>query len=351
MFNIGELLIKGSILNDGESRKVAKTKAGVFRGGSVGLILEDGETAVGCPRAALARYIGADPPRDEVEWAYTKLMLESGAASEELWAADLTAALSAHPNIKLLREEEYPIEWTCVGPGGTEVKATGREDLILLDTTSNEVSTLVELKQVSSLNTAVSVLGALKPKLEHTIQAANYSYRTGAPVQLWYVSRVNWSVPEWGFIKTQLGNPHPRIERFLKRGKTSEKITTITPFIIGYQLHWEIPEGGTEAHVFVQPMLHDGPLESITSGRGKQKELTIQTPITVSRIDRFYSQCVAQLESKQLFPHRPRPMEMNGKTHQGFNPCDYCDWQYNCDANESNYEAWVSEVASRIPKE
>lgn len=348
--NVGRLLIEGMILSDQESRVTAKEKAGTFRGGSVGLLFEDGSTMEGCPRQALARYIGADPPRDPVQWAYDRLMLSSGMASEDLWADDLKRAIAATmPGFKLLREDELPIKWDVVsGDGSLTVPATGREDLILVDE-RGDVATLIELKQVSSLNTAASVLGGLKPKLAHVVQAANYAYRVGAPSQLWYVSRVNWSVPDWAFIKALFANPHPKIERFLKRGATSEKITTLLPFIVGFDLSWDKNEAGEE-RVFVQPLLHDGPLDSKAAGRGKEKSLLLETPVSLERIDRFYSACADQIVGKRLHPDRPLPMELNGKTHKGFSPCDYCDWKYNCDANESNYEAWVAEVKSNVAK-
>jgi hypothetical protein len=92
MINIGQLLIEGAIARDEESRTEAAKRSGVLRGGSVGLLMEDGETVVGCPRAALARYLGADPPRDPVDWAYDSLMLQAGHSSEDLWADDLKRA-------------------------------------------------------------------------------------------------------------------------------------------------------------------------------------------------------------------------------------------------------------------
>lgn len=337
VFNLGEILIKGAILRDEESRQEAWKKRGTLRGGSTGLLFEDGTTA-GCPRAALARYLGADPPRDPVQWAYDRLMLDAGNASEDLWASDIRRALEG-TGIRLLQEEEFPIRWTVETPSGAPVPATGREDLVLVDERSGEPRLLGELKLCSALNTAVLVVGALKPKFDHLIQSANYSLRVGAPVQLWYVSRVKWSVPSWPFVQTQLANPHARVERFFERGASSGKISSILPFAVGFQIFWD------GEFACAEPLLHDGPIEMKGTGKRTKKTEWV-TPISKARIDAFYKATVAQAEERRLFPSRPTAREADGRPITRFSPCDYCDWQFNCDANENDYDAWEAEVLS-----
>jgi len=333
--NLGAMLLQGILARAESDRAKSWEDRGRLRGGSVGLVLEDGTViGSGCPRAAYARFLGAEPPRDPVEWAYSHLLLDAGNASEDLWAADLKLAVPEH--IGVLQEEDYPIEWRVDDPrGGDPVRATGREDIILADRTTGKPVLLGELKQVSSLATAVSVLLDRKPKLEHAIQSANYALRELVPVQLWYSCRVKLPFASWRWLDPYLyGGPYedPRIEPFLERtgSTTRSKIKQLKPFLIGYQIGWD-----DDGFATVQALLPDGPLG---------EEWT--TPINRERIDRFYESVLLQEKLGRLHPKRPTATDANGDAHGRFDPCKWCAWKPVCDEHEKDFQSWRDEVMS-----
>lgn len=331
--NLGEVLLRGLLQRSEEEAHQTREERGRLRGGSVGFLLPDGTPiGFGCPRAAYARYLGAEPPREETEWALNHLMLDSGAASEGLWLRDLNAGLAAMGHETHVVEHELAIEAKLSG-----VKWTGREDLGLRAIKSGEHTLFCELKQVSSMSTAASVLLARKPKIDHFTQAVNYSLRGGVPSQLWYVSRVKLPFPPWNWLepfKYGTYDDDPRFERFFERtGSTQRsKLKQLKPFLIGFQLAWT-----EDGHATYQTLLPDGPV-------GEE----VVTPITREGIDAFYAAVVAHETKGRLHPQRPEAADVDGVPHGRFSPCGWCDWLPTCDAHEGKFDSWKEEVLSYV---
>lgn len=300
-----------------ESAKQTAQDAGKgFRGGSTGLII-DGVSTGKCTREAVARYLGAEPPRDETEWVNKQLMFEAGHTNEDSWYENTARVW---PGV-ILREEEFPIEWTLDGYTGT-----GREDFIFCTERGiEEPLFFAEHKLESSLNTIKSVLLQGQPKLEHVIQTSNYMHRKQLPGELWYTLRFDSSVPDWPFITQHLpanvhdtGHPMYKYCGFSGAGK----VTKILPHIVGYRLRW-----------------HEGVVYWQTMDGGSKWNKSI---ITINGIDNFYRSMIHMIEQEEL-PPRPVVYEIDGsKGH--YNKCDYCDWATVCNEAGDDFGKWRSAV-------
>lgn len=324
----GSLMMRGIQLRLEAERIEAVDKAGVLRGGSAGLVLEDGRVGAGCVRASHARFLGGEPDRGPGEWELKQLMFEAGNFNEDAWAANIRSALlSDLPGYSLLREEEFPIEWRIGSTPGT-----GREDLVLVDSNGTPIQ-LVELKLVSSLGTALESLAEVSPKPDAAVQLVNYMYRSGLPGQVWYTNRFDVPVPEWKFAlevlpKSQTEVAHPAAP-FLQwsRGYTRKsgeyvppKPTKIKQFVVGFDFAF------------------DGDGRMWFREVGATGDWT-RTVVTKSGIDEFYRRTVALPE--EGLGDRPAVVELDGRAGT-FRKCDYCDWASTCDD---------AEASSRDPKE
>lgn len=315
--NAGSLLMEGIRLRLQRERIQEKAKAGTLRGGSAGATIAGVDHGT-CVRAAAARLLGLEPLRDEVEWLHKQLMFDAGNQNEDLWAPPLAEAWALSGG-RVLREEEFPIEWTIgVTSGG------GREDFVLLDAAGKAVS-MTEQKLVCSLATATTVLGKRVPKIDNVIQAANYMHRANVPGQLWYTSRVNWAVPDWSF--TQAAFPcdrehpaYPYLEWQFRKGQ-KPKVKKITPFVVGFELSWQ---GG---RLWWRPFA--------------AREGWRETTITVESIDAYYGRVVALANgtSGETLPAKPSTASLDGEKGH-YNPCDYCDWKPIC-SRASTRSEWL----------
>ncbi len=340
--NLGEVLLRGMLAAVEEEKARTWLERGRLRGGSVGLLREsDGAPLSGCPRQALARFLGAEPPRNAVEWAVNHLMLDAGNGSELLWAKDLAKGIGRGLGVAGLERarlhvnkdggNDYHIEWWLEDPrGGPPTRGTGREDLALVSDGgaggSPNVLLLCELKMVASISTAHTVLLKRQPKLDHLVQACNYALRAGAPVQIWYAGRTKlpYASKEWPYLREHEYGPTDlsesdlgRFSLFLERtGKTyRSKLKQILPFLVGYQVGWT--EDGFATY---QCLLPDGPLGEPTV-----------SPVRLDRIDAHYQAVLSQEASAELHPIRPKATDANGHVHGRFSLCNYCGWKSTCD--------------------
>ena len=249
----------------------------------------------------------------------------------------------------ILREEELGLEWDING-----VKASGRPDIVLKAESGEELG--LELKMVASVWTARNVLLENKPKMNHLIQAANYSYRMDIPFQLWYTSYVNLTGPDFiTRIVPKRGEPgSEHIEYSLghlvdkQRGtgkifkkihvynqdwnQTNEYLKTkygvthynfkhIKPFQVGYELLWKNDQllwrkiGNVE---------------------------WVSTPITKKGIDQYY-EIVSTAGIVKRLPPRPIAIDAYGKSEK-FNVDDYSTLQHISNDYEDDYVTWVDKM-------
>lgn len=334
MTNVADLIMDGiQQAVDAKERETAEHH-GVFRGGSTGVIYSDGAAGGKCVREAAARFLGAEPERDPAVWLHKQLMFEAGFASEDSVFENLRRVW---PGV-IKREEEFPIEWTVDG-----VRGTGREDLILCDAAGSP-QLLVELKAVCSLSSVQSALLQQKPKAEHAIQLANYMLRSGLPGQLLYVSRVDFPVPDWGYLKPDLprgpdDTAHPAAPYCVwsrgGRGKPPQ-VTKITQFIVAFEFRWVGAEGTRRLE-----------WRSAASDVGTSWN---PTDITAAGLDEFCRRVTALVQrdvDALPEPHSTRGIE-GGRDH--FSSCNYCEWAPICrDAEQQAdpVEAWHAAVTRR----
>jgi hypothetical protein len=333
-----DLLWRGIQKGIDEHRVEDLAKVGLMRGASSGLYLSNGQVVGPCPRAALARMMGGEPPAEEDRLA-TQLMFDSGHANETSWVANLERTWPG----EILREEEFPIEWRITDANGVEHRGSGREDLILCapagmpgglparaaDGHDVRVMQFVELKQISSISTAMDVLFADgKPKLEHAIQVGRYTRDFRVPTTIAYSLPFVLAIPNWSFITPKVparGEPHSQCVDYGKDGKASK----IRPTAVAYRLMW---------HGDVLHYCRVG-----DEGKG-----WVPTIVTAAGLDDFWHCTLDQSVARQLYPQRPTTLDLLGEK-RFFSMCSYCQWKSNCDANESNYDAWEAEVRSTIP--
>jgi hypothetical protein len=343
--DVNDLLWSGIQAGIEEGNAEEAKKRGMMRGASQGLFL-DPETIVGpCHRAALARMLGGNAPKP-ADWTQKQLMFDSGHANEDSWVANLKRSWKG----RILREEEFPIEWRITTPEGQEYVGSGREDIILCwpdgegpkdapkvklpDGTEVRVAQFVELKQISSINTAVDVLFAGgKPKLEHGIQVARYTLQYRVPAQIWYTLPFVLPVPNWSFLTPKIPKQgEPYSERVDYSPKTGEA-TKIQPSAVGYHFAWF----GDRLHY-------------MRVGE-EASELWVPTIITAEGLDDFWRMTIDMEIVGDLGP-RPKQVDIVGNPERWGNKtrCDYCDWKPICDAHEADFGAWKAAVEDTIPE-
>jgi hypothetical protein len=320
VYNAGAWLLDGIRAKVRAEAKVTAQEAETrFRGGSTGL-LHAGVSTGKCTREAAARYLGAEPPRDEEKWALKQLMFEAGHQNESLWYNNV---IRSWPGV-ILREEEFPIKWELDGYTGT-----GREDFIFCtDKGIEEPLFLCEHKLESSLGSIKETFLIGQPKLDHCIQIANYMRHTALPGELWYTFRADMSLPEWTFITEHLprdvGDTKHPLYRYIEFSGAG-KPTKITPHLVGYRLRW-----------------HEGHLYWAAMNTPNDWNKTI---ITSNGIDAFGRSVIHMIEAEEM-PPRPKVFELDG-TPGRYNKCAYCDWATICDEAGDDFDRWKSMVDRR----
>lgn len=287
-----------------EGLAAEQAKIGTLRGGSVGVLLEDGQTVLGkCHRLAHLRSLGLQ----EAFTAEKYLMFGAGFDNENEWLKTLRASWKG----EIKCEEEVLIKWTT----SEGYVVTGRPDMVLFHEGIPILG--VEHKLVGSVWTANSVHYKLEPKTPHLIQAAHYMWKLNLPYKLLYTSYVDWHVP-YNLIK--LANKHD-VE--MRDGKPLK----ILQFNREYDLKLEY-----------------GRLYYITKGMSEWRS----TLITVEGIERYYNTVGNLSNTKNL---GPRPSNKTAINTKSYNPCDYCPLTDVCDAYEDNYELWLDKAALTFNKD
>lgn len=338
----GQLLMEGIYLRTEAKRRETAETGGVFRGASTGLLLPDGAVTGKCVREAAARFLGAEPPRDPSEWNHKQLMFDAGFANEDSWYEPMKLVWPG----KILREEEFPIKWEVDGVAGT-----GREDFILCDTAGKPIL-LLEMKNVSSLNTLITVLLKGMPKMDAAIQCGNYMLRSGLPGQIYYTNRFDCPIPPWKFLQPMLpkgpeDTRHPAVRycewtagasaRPRKDGRGWTKglppeVKKIKPFIVGFNLRW-----------------NRGVLEWRSTAAPSTAKWN-PSPITSEGLDGF-GRAVTTMLRDEVLPPPPVNVEIDGSVVDRFHRCSWCDWQSVCrtgpefaNAEPATYAEWRAAV-------
>lgn len=328
-----------------------KDKVGNLRGGNSGIYFEDKNkqlVAGKCQRLSYLRMKGVsvgktDPPR--------KLMFQAGISNEDIWYETLKRT---YP-YKILRETEVPTSWMT----DNDISVTGRPDIVLLDA-DDKPKVGIELKLVSSLWTARDVLFEGRPKFDHLIQAAHYSWQLKIPFELWYTNRVDFAtndmanrcLPDYGTDKfdrlkqhldiryykkvmSKTGNMYGKPvdeQEFLagrkgyKEGQYYASPIKIYPFRIGYILDWN-KDTGRLMYTNIETME------------------TEDTIITKQSIYGYYNFVSKMASTKDL---GPRPVTLKGDgSSANYSQCSYCPLNKLCDT-VTDFDKWEREVPNHV---
>lgn len=313
-------LYAAAIANDNAKRAAEEAlKTGKWRAGGSGLMLEGSEKYIGaCMRKALLRSAGIEA---ETHALTTQLMFELGLSNEDIWFKRLLDA--GVPQERILREEAIPTKWETT----TGVFVTGRPDIVLMDE-QGKPEKVFELKSVSSLWTAKSVLLEGKPKDAHLIQAAHYFWQLGAnSAELLYTSRVNYAIGKnyhGMFMKTLARRPE--LNTYFK-GSDDGFLKNTVPFFVSYEMDWH-----TDGHLLYRQVLMDG-----VCGQWER------TAITTEGIRRYYETLSSSVALGKL-PARPSQTTVSG-SRANYRDCSYCPLVPVCDKAEGKGLAvWKDEV-------
>lgn len=306
--NILDLLKKGqTAINDAHEAE-QQERLGYLRIGTFGIVDSENKSRGNCLRIANLRKKGISTKAD---WS-THQMFQGGFANEEIIFKQLRAALPS--KFQILREKEIPINWI----EGT-TKISGSPDIVIKNTETGKMIQALELKAVCSVYTAKSVHYELKPKSNHLIQAAAYSWRLSeqlgyeVPYEIVYASRVDWYVLE--------GHDFLKAKKYDLEVRPGRKSLKILPFVRTYTLQWA---GDT--------------LEYWTEGLSG----AVKTEITKESLKKF-----ALEADKDIIHPRPSNLDVEGK--RSFKPCDYCDFKKVCDSHEdSGYETWLNNIRKEL---
>jgi len=268
-----------------------------LRGGNTGSITASGEVFGKCHRLSLLRQLGHESELT----VPTLLMFDGGYANEDYFVK----ALETVPGLNIKREEEAPIKWET--ENGTPV--TGRPDIVLCDDADNMVLGF-ELKQIVSIWTARTVALQNKPKNDHLVQAAHYSWQLGVPYYLLYTSRTYFHIPHAKWFHAEADGAR-MVEN--KEGKPFR----FNPFHKLFVLEWR----GDELWI---------------SSDGLEPTKTV---ITKSGIERYYNSVAEMKEHADL---GPRPVNINvfGEPEKK-GPCTWCDHAELCSTEGLTLEQFI----------
>lgn len=357
--SIKDLIKQGAANKQALSEKEELTKVGTLRGGSSGALAMGGRPLGTCPRLAALRFKGLRVEEHEESRGF---MFDAGNSNEDIWYDVLG---HAYPPSQILRESEVPITWDLNG-----VKVTGRPDIVLTDAERKPVIGL-ELKLVCSFWTARSVLFEKAPKTGHLIQAAFYSWRLGIPFELWYASRVDWTImcqapkgnQKWDWVAKMLPKPGEPLAEHLEysyyvrddsnkfgwRKLEPEEFSNYSfdqivgvpkkckPFAVGYELKWQ---GNQLWYRLANPTPEqEGSID------------WVQTLITKEGIQAFYQTIIDATKSGGgTLPPRISRLEADG-SNANYSKCSYCDLKSLCDSYEgSDFETWYRAAAALVAK-
>lgn len=318
---IKELIEAGTLMQIAEGDEQEKAKAGKLRGGSCGMVREDGSIVGACAAEAWARFKGVNGMPVDIS---KELMFAGGRANEDLWLASLKKSYDG----PILCEEDIPLTWVTE----SGVAVTGRPDIVLgeLISTKTEIDRfvpvcLLELKQIMSSYSAYHVGVKNTPMLKHVIQAAWYTYQLGCLGELWYTSRQNITCDAWMDHNPRFPAPgEPGSERFSYRyyrlGKINSRSGKPTKHKSTEAEYLTLPpsERRAEPKSFV-PFLQGYLLDIAEDGNVYIKDAMIdnspwlQTAVNINDIKRWYNY-LAELENKiKVVPPAYRNIDIWGE--------------------------------------
>jgi hypothetical protein len=286
-------------------------KRGMFRGGSVGLVTDDGVLYGKCARLAYLRSIGVE----ETHQPNVLKMFDGGESSEARVLALLAAA-----GVDVRSGESVARNYQLAD--GTTVSC--RPDGVVYDAEGKAAYGL-ELKACSSIWTVTSTHYDLKPKSDHLVQAGHYALLFGRlPFKLVYSSWVDWHVStlpkflQTKFVRGQYGDVYD-VE--YKDDGTPLKIR---PFDREYDLRW------------------DGPVLTYqTAGLAAP----VRTLITEDGVRRYY-EAVAALRDRGVMPPRPTAKSVDGS--KAYKACDYCELATVCARSEHSTQLWIDDAKTTL---
>jgi hypothetical protein len=283
--NIRKLLVKGQAKLDTKHAEKERRLRGVYRAGSAGCIGDDGEVYGECHRVAHARALGHDKPVSDDR----KIMFAGGETNEDTWERLLKGAWpekNVIRGLEISRDEEWG-------------KIVGSPDIVLASD-DNGPEVVLELKQVSALNSACQRELEGNPDPKHLVQAATYMWLMQLPGVLCYTNRSDHAV------------------QFMAKKYGTKKVL---PFYRMFYL-----------------TIRDGRLYY----RDEHKAEEVKTLVTVEGIQLYYKM-LSRVVDEGLGP-RPSSKHVNGAP-AGYDRCAYCDFQETCDQYEHRYDAWVDAVS------
>lgn len=315
-------LLEARAAHRAEHVEKEKTKLGVLRAGSTGIISETGETAGACPRTSLLRSKGieVDPPTPD-----KYIMFELGYANEDVILKQLQETVGKMPGYGILKEEEVPISWKT--NNGTLV--TGRPDLVI---TKNGKPTIgIELKSVHSLWTAREVVFNRKPKLVNMAQAAHYMWKLGVPeYKLMYKS--------YSQLGQGMAGNDWIIKQFPRPGEPGSEF-------IDYTVSAKHEGKYTIKHIKQFEIVYD--LSFDKSGRLRYREeghtKWIPTVISQKSIEDYF-ELVSKMEETGEMGPRPSAVDIHGDK-ENYTQCKYCPLNDICDSyQKKGYDKWMEQV-------
>jgi len=346
---IKELIETGTLLQVKAGDEAEARKIGTLRGGSCGMIREDGTIVGACAAEAWARYKGINGMPVNIS---KELMFAGGRANEDLWLASLKESYKG----PILCEEDIPLVYET----NSGIKVTGRPDIVLCEGEENKPVCLLELKQVMASYSAYNVLIKKTPMLKHVIQAAWYTYQLGCNGELWYTSRQNITCDAWMDHNPRFPNPgEPGSEnfnyRYYRLGKINARSGKPTKHKSNEQeFHTLNPkERRAEVKNFL-PFLQGFLLDIDSNGQVYVQDAMVEgaqwkeTTVNINDIKRWYNY-IADLEKKtKVVPPSYRNVDIWGedigfKFESQFGPeLDPAKWE------GKPLELWLSELKERI---
>ena len=295
-----------------EGNAAEREKVGILRGGSTGMMDEEGNVIGTCAAEAFLRFKGIQTGSVDLN---KELMFAGGRINEDHWMSVLKTSYDG-----IIRaEEDIPTRWET--SNGTPV--TGRPDIVLCnDDGSPKVG--IELKQVMSVNSAYNVFVKKSPNLKHLMQAAHYGWQLGCPFELWYTNRNTLEMPSWmefrdfpkpeneptgviGYRFYRMGDINPRTGKPKKHQITESEYmdqkfpksfgnaAKIKPFVQGFKLQVQGDQ------LFFQDA-------------NDPKGPWIPTIVRISHIQRFY-EYVSELELGGKVPPEALNLDYTGKAY------------------------------------
>lgn len=335
-----------------EHDEAEKLKLGILRAGNAGILTSEG-FAGKCARLSYLRFKGikVDDGEDSKEH-----MFAAGRFNEDIWMEKLKRGWPG----RILREEEIPTKWSA--DNGTLV--TGRPDIMLCDN-EGKPQIGIELKLISSINTAKTILFQKQPKFEHVIQAVHYSWQTNVPFEIWYTSTVNWHPTDWmkkalpnslspnwdelvkldafeiGYYKNIMsknGNKYQKAinqQEFLagshgkEPGQVIAGVKKLLPFTIGYELKI------TDTAVYFRT--------------ASSKDEWTKTPVTVQGIKDYYN-FISKMDETDILPTPGRNIDILGEDLPWDNAM-YCPLGELCcgdKSGEKSVKNWLIKVNQKL---